>query len=164
MATITDFGIFVSLEEYDRLQGLVHISQVVKRRVEATELRDMFAPGEDCWVKVLSLDQVEKFVRLCTDAVKEGGKNKLSLSMKFVSQSTGEDLDPNNGISFPSPSLTTQLKQQCLNRDLAPSRPLDPKQAGSNLMLSSRRNVLDVVGKVGQEQNNAGEKEEGPRR
>jgi predicted RNA-binding protein with RPS1 domain len=73
IATLTDFGIFVSLENFERLQGLVHISQVVKRRVEASELKDMFAPGENCWVKVLSVDQVNK-TKKCTDEVLGRGR------------------------------------------------------------------------------------------
>lgn len=52
------FGLFVSLQGYDRVQGLVHISQIVKKRLEAEDLKDMFAVGESCWVKVMSVDTV----------------------------------------------------------------------------------------------------------
>lgn len=68
-------------------KGLVHISQVVQKRIEVSELKEMFAIGETCWVKVLSVDNDP-----------ETRKNKISLSMKFVSQMDGQDLDPNNGF------------------------------------------------------------------
>jgi predicted RNA-binding protein with RPS1 domain len=57
--------------------GLVHISQMCDFRVESTE--DVVAVDDDVWVKVISVEE-----------------GKVSLSMRFVSQTDGHDLDPEN--------------------------------------------------------------------
>jgi len=78
VVSIKEYGVFVELEGRRR-HGLVHISQVSNSRIEAEELPTIVEVGETVWVKVI--------------AVADG---KVSLSMKYVGQTGGEDLDPNN--------------------------------------------------------------------
>ena len=75
VASIRDFGVFVKMEGFER-QGLVHISQVSDHRVE--NLQEVFEEGEKVFVKVI------------------GNEEKVSLSIRLVDQTTGEDKDPNN--------------------------------------------------------------------
>jgi len=79
---IQSYGAFVSIEGFRR-QGLVHISQVTKDRLEAEELPKVLEVGEKVHVKVIGMSD-------------DDGKLKISLSMKLVNQTTGEDQDPNN--------------------------------------------------------------------
>ena len=73
---VQPYGCFVELPGF-RKHGLVHISQLSDRRVEdCHDVLGKNAEGSEVWVKVMSLEN-----------------NKLSLSMKDVSQSTGRDLD-----------------------------------------------------------------------
>lgn len=78
VASIKDYGVFVEMEGRRR-HGLVHISQVSGSRIEAEDLPTIVEVGEAVWVKVISL-----------------ADGKVSLSMKYVSQTSGEDLDANN--------------------------------------------------------------------
>ena len=45
----------------------------------------MYSKGEEVWVKVIGDDD-----------------GKISLSLKYVNQTTGEDMDPNNSALFSS--------------------------------------------------------------
>ncbi len=64
VVTVKDFGAFVDL---GGTQGLVHISELARRRVEKTE--DVVQPGDDVTVKVLKIDK---------------GGRRISLSMKAL--------------------------------------------------------------------------------
>eukprot|EP00933_Yihiella_yeosuensis_P054286 TRINITY_DN5268_c0_g1_i9.p1 TRINITY_DN5268_c0_g1~~TRINITY_DN5268_c0_g1_i9.p1 ORF type:complete len:394 (+),score=101.19 TRINITY_DN5268_c0_g1_i9:120-1301(+) len=79
---VADFGCFVRIGDGDRYKdGLLHISRLsASGRVE--NVSDMLSQDDPVWVKVCSV----------------GGEDsdKYSLDMRFVKQSTGEDLDPNN--------------------------------------------------------------------
>jgi len=77
VVTIKPFGAFVELPGYRR-HGLLHISQISTSRVERVE--DALNPNDSVWVKVLSVDM----------------QRKLSLSMKYIDQTTGADQDPDN--------------------------------------------------------------------
>jgi polyribonucleotide nucleotidyltransferase len=81
VASVQSFGVFVRFEGKKR-QGLVHVSQLSNYRVENP--REMLAEGDSVWVKVVGVSD-------------EDGKKKISLSMKLVNQTTGQDLDANNG-------------------------------------------------------------------
>ena len=74
---IASFGCFVSLEGFrHKVEGLVHISQLSREgRVESVE--DVVSRGQKAKVKVLSISD-----------------GKISLSIKDVDQSSGEDLNP----------------------------------------------------------------------
>ncbi|KAF9951228.1 Nucleolar protein of 40 kDa, partial [Mortierella alpina] len=69
------FGAFVQLPGYKK-HGLVHKTQASKHFTE--NIADVVAIGDQVWVKVTSLQD-----------------DKIALSMKYVSQGNGEDLDPN---------------------------------------------------------------------
>ena len=89
---IASFGCFVSLEGFThKVEGLVHISQLSREgRVESVE--DVVSRGQKAKVKVLSI----------TDG-------KISLSIKDVDQSSGEDLNPGSpgsGNNRPPVDLT----------------------------------------------------------
>ncbi|KAG0200376.1 Nucleolar protein of 40 kDa [Mortierella sp. GBA30] len=69
------FGAFVQLPGYKK-HGLVHKTQASKHFTE--NIADVVAVGDHVWVKVTSVQD-----------------DKIALSMKYVSQGNGEDLDPN---------------------------------------------------------------------
>lgn len=79
---IQAFGVFVKIESGH--QGLVHISQICQRRISADDLKDMLAIREQVWVKVIRNESDDY------------DKAKISLSMKYVDQISGVDLDPTN--------------------------------------------------------------------
>ena len=68
-----DFGAFVNF--FGKRDGLVHISQLADRRVEKTP--DIVKEGDTVKVKLMGFDD----------------RGKIRLSMKFVDQETGEDLE-----------------------------------------------------------------------
>jgi polyribonucleotide nucleotidyltransferase len=68
---LLDFGGLVNF--LGKLEGLVHISEIKKERVEA--VTDVINEGDEVKVKVISVD-----------------RGKVRLSMKRVDQETGEDL------------------------------------------------------------------------
>ncbi|KAF9090766.1 Nucleolar protein of 40 kDa [Mortierella sp. AD031] len=72
---VEDFGAFVQLPGFRR-HGLVHKTQASKHFTE--KISDVVAVGDQVWVKVTSLQD-----------------DKIALSMKYVSQGNGQDLDPN---------------------------------------------------------------------
>jgi ATP-dependent RNA helicase DHX8/PRP22 len=76
---ITGFGCFVALDGFRRkVEGLVHISQL-RREGRCNSVEEVVARGQPVKVKVLSIT---------------GGK--MSLTMKDVDQSSGEDLNPDS--------------------------------------------------------------------
>jgi len=78
---IESFGAFVSLPNC-RTQGLLHISQLSKERVE--NVNDVIGVDDTVFVKVLNVELGD-------------GRPRVSLSMKYISQSDGRDQD-GNGI------------------------------------------------------------------
>ena len=80
VAKLEGFGAFCRLEGM-RKQGLLHISQVANSRVEAEDLPEILAVGQEVFVKVIGADEVT---------------GKIALSMKLVSQREGRDLDPSH--------------------------------------------------------------------
>ena len=78
---VADFGAFVEMPGFSKW-GLVHVSQLVDSSGKGQmkiEVKDVVDLGDSVWVKVCEVD---------SDA------GKMSLSMKYVSQATGRDLDP----------------------------------------------------------------------
>jgi len=76
VASIRDFGAFIALPGF-RSHGLVHISQLASFKVNSVD--EVLAEGDvNVWVKVIDVDE----------------KGKVSLSMRSVNQSTGQDQDP----------------------------------------------------------------------
>ncbi|KAF9180054.1 Nucleolar protein of 40 kDa [Haplosporangium sp. Z 767] len=72
---VEDYGAFIQIPGF-RKHGLVHKKQASKHYTE--KMADVVAEGDHVWIKVISLQD-----------------DKISLSMKYVSQGSGEDLDPN---------------------------------------------------------------------
>ena len=68
-----DFGAFVNF--YGSKDGLVHISQLAKGRVNKTQ--DVVSEGQKVKVKLMGFDD----------------RGKVRLSMRVVDQETGEDLE-----------------------------------------------------------------------
>jgi small subunit ribosomal protein S1 len=61
---LTEFGAFVEL--YEGVEGLVHISEMAKERIEKPE--DLFAVGQQARVKIIKVDPVEKKIGLSIKA------------------------------------------------------------------------------------------------
>lgn len=81
---LMEFGIFVAMDGY-REHGLVHISQIRHFRIE--KIADIYSEesvGSRVWVKVIGVQREPRI--------------KISLSLKFVNQQTGQDLDPENKL------------------------------------------------------------------
>lgn len=83
VAKIEAYGCFVSIQGF-RKQGLVHVSHLTDTRVE--DVNECVSVGDDVFVKVIGVD-VDS-----TGGDRRGAK--ISLSMKYVAQGSGEDLDP----------------------------------------------------------------------
>ena len=79
---IETFGAFVELSG-TKFQGLVHISQMAKDRVE--NVSEVVSVGDDVFVKVIKIEE----------NVGGDSKSRISLSMKYCSQTDGTDRDPN---------------------------------------------------------------------
>lgn len=79
MKSIKEFGLFIDIQGF-RKQGFVHISQISDYKIHGSQVNDVVSSNEEVFVKVISVDE-------------ELGK--YSLSIKYVNQSTGEDLDRN---------------------------------------------------------------------
>jgi len=62
-----------------RKHGLVHVSQLSKQSVLAAEIPEIVAVGDVVFVKVIGISE----------------EGKVSLSMKYANQTSGEDLDGN---------------------------------------------------------------------
>ncbi|XP_046356835.1 nucleolar protein of 40 kDa-like [Haliotis rufescens] len=78
IASVQNYGAFVKIPGC-RKQGLVHKSQMSRARVE--DPSEMVSLRERVYCKVISI---------------EGEHQKIGLSMKYVNQTTGQDLDSNN--------------------------------------------------------------------
>ena len=91
---VREFGAFVELQGYTK-HGLVPISHISKHGVE--NVADVLSVGDSVWVKVISLGLPEGMDDHATEAeLKPHMRDiKLTVSLKYVSQSTGEDLDKN---------------------------------------------------------------------
>lgn len=81
IANVMDFGVFVSLEQFNRKEGLLHVSQI-QGKGRLLSAKDAFKRNDSVWVKIVSI----------TDT-------KLSLTMRDVDQATGEDLAPMTSLT-----------------------------------------------------------------
>ncbi|XP_022091743.1 nucleolar protein of 40 kDa-like [Acanthaster planci] len=78
VVSIQSYGAFVNIPGFHK-NGLVHKTQISSARVE--DVSEVLALGDRVFCKVISLG--------------EDDNSKISLSMKFVDQGQGKDLDPN---------------------------------------------------------------------
>lgn len=88
---IEPYGCFVKLHTASPISGLVHISQLHANRI--TDVNDVVSMDMEVWVKVIDV-QVENIED--ADSGRTRQRHKIKLSMKYVHQDTGEDLDPRN--------------------------------------------------------------------
>uniref|UniRef100_A0A1I7TSS5 RNA helicase n=1 Tax=Caenorhabditis tropicalis TaxID=1561998 RepID=A0A1I7TSS5_9PELO len=99
--SIQSFGAFITLDGFRQKQeGLAHISQIRNERVQS--VADVLKRGQNVKVKVTKIEN-----------------GKISLSMKEVDQSTGEDLNP---------------RESDLNPDAIGVRPRTPPASTSSWM------------------------------
>ncbi len=115
---ITGFGCFVALEGFgggggggrggggyrNKVEGLVHISQL-RREGRVNTVEEVVTRGQEVKVKVLSI----------------AGTGKISLSMKDVDQSTGEDLNPGANKPVSGAEFATGANADILKN---PDRPM----------------------------------------
>ena len=79
---ITDFGIFVELEE--GVEGLIHVSESgVEPPVRA---EDIMKPGDEIWAKVIKIDSVDKKIAL---SIKEYNKDLERAEMQKYMEGQG---------------------------------------------------------------------------
>ena len=69
---VLDFGLVVTLPEFDQKEGMVHLAQISTQRIRHPS-ESTFARGQSVWVKVISM-----------------ANDKLLLSTKDVDQTTGK--------------------------------------------------------------------------
>ena len=67
---ITDFGIFVYLEE--GVEGLVHVSELSSKKVDNPA--DFSKVGESITAEIISIDPKERRIRLSVKSIEEGGE------------------------------------------------------------------------------------------
>ncbi|CAG8507197.1 8686_t:CDS:2 [Paraglomus occultum] len=80
IVSIQEYGAFAEIKGYPR-HGLIHKSHISKYRSE--NVGEILEVGDIVWVKVIGVEE-------------QDGKTKIKLSMRYVDQGRGEDLDPNN--------------------------------------------------------------------
>ncbi|CAG8572413.1 6758_t:CDS:2 [Paraglomus brasilianum] len=80
IVSIQEYGAFAEIKGYSK-HGLIHKSQISKYRSE--NVGEILEVGDIVWVKVIGVED-------------QDGKTKIKLSMRYVDQGRGEDLDPNN--------------------------------------------------------------------
>jgi polyribonucleotide nucleotidyltransferase len=120
--SVKDFGAFVEI--LPGVEGLVHISQLDKGRVE--NIHDFISPGQELTVKVIEIEQGTGKIRLSRKAVlieQEGGTFDPSESGPRGGKGGGPDRGP-KGRGGPSKKPGPQ------NRDRAPKGP--PRSDGSD--------------------------------
>lgn len=71
---VTDFGAFVELDEYNRKEGLIHISEVASGWVKY--IRDHVREGQKIVCKVLNVDQAKHHIDLSLKDVNEHQKRE----------------------------------------------------------------------------------------
>ena len=90
VSKIESYGCFVKLHN-SPVSGLVHISQLYSTKID--NVTDVVSLDMEVWVKVISI-QVETIEDETTGRTRQ--RHKVKLSMKYVNQDTGQDLDPEN--------------------------------------------------------------------
>ncbi len=101
MTRIEPYGCFVRLIPSNNsssspsisISGLVHISQLYSSKV--ANVSDIVSLNDTVWVKVIDI-QVETITDDETGRTRP--RHKVKLSMKYVNQETGQDLDPENEL------------------------------------------------------------------
>lgn len=112
VASLTDFGAFVDL---GGVQGLVHVSEISRQRVEKPE--EMLQVGQDVEVKILKVEQGGKRISLSMKALEpdpwEGIRKRFSEGS--VVRGTVEKVAPFGAFVSLEPGLTGLLPAGSLN-------------------------------------------------
>jgi small subunit ribosomal protein S1 len=85
ITNVTDFGIFVQLEE--GVEGLVHVSEISKEKV--TTPVGMYNVGEKLKVKVINVSSKDRKIGLSIKALEEGGSPEESIQDYKKKQAAG---------------------------------------------------------------------------
>jgi translation initiation factor 2 subunit 1 len=98
---VVEFGAFVQLDEYDKKEGLIHISEVASGWVKY--IRDHVREGQKIVCKVLNVDPSRSHIDLSFKDVNEHqrrskiqewkSEQKAEKWLEFVAEATGEDKD-----------------------------------------------------------------------
>jgi len=99
VVNVVDFGAFVQLDEYDKKEGLIHISEVASGWVKY--IRDHVREGQKIVCKVLNVDPSRSHIDLSFKDVNEHqrrakiqewkGEQKAEKWLEFVADATGID-------------------------------------------------------------------------
>jgi len=159
VSKIESYGCFVKLHN-SPVSGLVHISQLYSTKID--NVTDVVSLDMEVWVKVIGI-QVETIEDETTGRTRQ--RHKVKLSMKYVNQDTGQDLDPENeniendmqrisrggggrgGMSAGNVKLdgtngaNSQLGQ-ALSSNIGMSIAMDP----GNLVLKGKRGATSIAG------------------
>ncbi len=121
VASITDFGAFVDL---GGVQGLVHISEIGRRRVEHPS--DVFEVGQTVEVKILRIEQGGRRISLSRKALEPDPWKDLSERLREGTVVTGvvEKTERFGALIEIEPGLTGLLpsSEMSLPRDTSPAR------------------------------------------
>lgn len=90
VSRVESYGCFVKLHN-SPVSGLVHISQLYSTKID--NVADVVSLDMEVFVKVIGV-QVETIEDETTGRTRQ--RHKVKLSMKYVNQDTGQDLDPEN--------------------------------------------------------------------
>jgi translation initiation factor 2 subunit 1 len=101
VVNVVDFGAFVQLDEYDKKEGLIHISEVASGWVKY--IRDHVREGQKIVCKVLNVDSNRSHIDLSFKDVNEHqrrakiqewkSEQKAEKWLQFVAEATGTDED-----------------------------------------------------------------------
>jgi translation initiation factor 2 subunit 1 len=100
VVNVVDFGAFVQLDEYEKKEGLIHISEVASGWVKY--IRDHVREGQKIVCKVLNVDPNRSHIDLSFKDVNEHqrrakiqewkSEQKAEKWLQFVAEATGEDV------------------------------------------------------------------------
>ena len=85
ITNVTDFGIFVQLEE--GIEGLVHISEISKEKIQTPV--GMFNVGDALKAMVISVSSDDRKIALSTKALEEGGEESAKEEYEQKHQASG---------------------------------------------------------------------------
>ncbi|NBO53472.1 MAG: 30S ribosomal protein S1 [Actinobacteria bacterium] len=100
---LVPFGAFVQVG--DNIEGLVHISEISGRHIEAPE--EMVTPGEELWVKIIDLDLPRRRISISIRQAAEGGNSQRSTARTSQLTNTATTQLPQMTPSARQPGLST---------------------------------------------------------
>ena len=85
ITNVTDFGIFLQLEE--GIEGLVHISEITKEKIQTPV--GMFNVGDNLKAMVISVSSDDRKIALSTKALEEGDEESVKEEFEQKKQAQG---------------------------------------------------------------------------